>query len=248
MLIFYLAIAVATIPIGAGIAFVSQIQQKHFGNIFGLTAGAVLAVVLVMMMHLYTEVGYVTILVMWGGFFLISVIEHLTTHQRDETERNTDNRKLGWGVNLTVLGLSVHSIADGVNLVIAAREEILGGTLAFGILIHRLPVGTLITAALLRDQIFLKALARLTPLIIGPVVGAILGEQLLRGTFAELTDYLTAFAVGTLLHVVMDGFRGKYTAEATRLNRAAKVLFVIGFALTFCVIYFFQGFEGKHVH
>ena len=248
MLIFYLAIAVVTVPLGAGIAFVSQIQQKHFGNIFGLTAGAVLGVVLIMMIHLYTEVGYVAILVMWGGFLLISAIEHLTTHRRDETESNTDPKKFGWGINLTVFGLSIHSLTDGLALVIAAREEVLGGALAFGVLIHRLPIGTLITVALLRDQIFVKVLARLIPLIIGPVVGAILGEQLLRGAFAELTAYLTAFAVGTLLHVVMDGFRGKYTTETTGLNRTAKVLFVIGFTLTFCVIYFFQGFEGKHVH
>ena len=248
MLIFYLAIAVATVPLGAGIAFISQIQQKHFGNIFGLTAGAVLGVVLVMMMHLYTEVGYVTILVMWGGFLLIAVIDYLTTHQRNETDSNTDNRKFGWGVNLTVFGLSLHSLTDGFALVIAARDETLGSALAFGILIHRLPVGTLITVALLRGQKFVKALVLLTPLIIGPVVGAVLGEQLLRGVFTELTKYLTAFAVGTLLHVVLDGFRGKYTAEAANLNRTAKILFVIGFVLTFCVIYFFQGFEGKHVH
>lgn len=245
MLIFYLAIAVLTVPLGAGIAFVSQVEQRHFGNIFGLTAGAVLGVVLVMMMHLYTEAGYVTILVMWGGFFLISAMERLTTHRRDETERNIDSR---WSVNLTVLGLSFHSLADGLNLVIAAKEELLGGALAFGILIHRLPVGTLITVALLRNQTFAKALVRLTPLIVGPVVGALLGEQLFRGAFQELTHYLTAFAVGTLLHVVMDGFRGNYTLESAGLSRIAKTLFVIGFVLTFCAIYFLQGFEGGDVH
>jgi zinc transporter ZupT len=233
------------VPLGAGIAFVSQVQQKHFGNIFGLTAGAVLGVVLVMMMHLYTEVGYVTILVMWGGFFLISVVERLTTHRRDETERNANSK---WGINLTVLGLSVHSLADGLNLVIAAREEILGGALASAILIHRLPVGTLITVALLRNQTFTKSLVRLTPLIVGPVFGVLLGEQLLRGAFKDLTDYLAAFAVGTLLHVVMDGFRGHYTTESAGLSRIAKALFAIGFVLTFCAIYFLQGFEGGHVH
>ncbi len=249
MLILYLAIAVITVPLGAGIAFVSKVQPKHFGNIFGLTAGAVLGIVLVMMMHLYTEVGYTTILVMWVGFLLISGVEYLTTHRiPDENRKQTDNAENKWSVNLTVFGLSLHSLADGLNLVIAAREGGLGIALAFGILLHRLPVGTLITVALLRDQIFVKALARLTPLIIGPVVGAIIGEQLLRGVFAELTDYVTAFAVGTLLHVVMDGFRGKYTAEKANLNRLARVLFVIGFVLAFCAIYFFQGFEGKHVH
>ena len=230
MLIFYLAVAVLTVPLGAGIAFVSQVQQKHFGSIFGLTAGAVLGVVLAMMIHLYTEAGYVTILVMWGGFLVISVVDHLTTHQRDETERNADSR---WSVNLTVLGLSLHSLADGLNLVIAAREEMLGSALAFGIWIHRLPVGTLMTVALLRNQTFAKALVRLTPLILGPVVGALLGEQLLRGTFKELIHYLTAFAAGTLLHVVMDGFRGNYTTENAGLSRIAKVLFVTGFVLTF---------------
>lgn len=248
MLTLYLAIAVVMIPLGAGIAFVSKVQPKHFGNIFGLTAGAVLGIVLIMMIHLYSEVGYATILVMWVGFLLISGVEYLTTHRHDENERHIDNREHRWSVNLTVLGLSIHSLADGFNLVIAAREGELGIALAFVILLHRLPVGTLITVALLRDQIFLKALARLTPLIIGPVIGAIIGEQLLRGVFAELTDYVTAFAVGTLLHVVMDGFRGKYTLQKANLNRLAKVLFVIGFVLTFCAIYFFQGFEGEHVH
>lgn len=245
MLIFYLAIAVVTVPLGAGIAFVSQVEQKHFGNVFGVIAGSVLGVVLVMMMHLYTEVGYVTILVMWGGFFLISAIEHLTIHRHNEHEQNTHSR---WGINLTVLGLSLHSLADGFNLVIAAREEMLGGALAFGILIHRLPVGTLITVALLRNQTAAKVLVQLSPLIFGPVAGALLGEQLLQGPFGALTHYLTAFAAGTLLHVVMDGFRGKYTAESTNLSRLAKVLFVIGFVLTFCAIYFFQGFESGHVH
>ena len=246
MLIFYLAIAVVTVPLGAGIAFVSQVQQKHFGNIFGVITGSVLGVVLVMMLHLYTEVGYVTILVMWGGFFLISAIERLTTHRHDEHKQNTNSSK--WGINLTVLGLSLHSLADGFNLVIAASEEILGGALAFGILIHRLPVGTLITVALLRNQSVGKVFVQLSPLIFGPVVGALLGEQLLQGTFEALIHYLTAFAAGTLLHVVMDGFRGKYTAENTDLSRIAKVLFVIGFVLTFCAIYFLQEFESGHVH
>ena len=248
MLIFYLAIAVVTVPLGAGIAFVSRGQQKHFGHIFGLAAGAVLGIVLIMMMHLFTEVGYITILVMWGGFFLISGIEYLTTHQRGDTGRHTSNTDKRWGINLTVLGLSLHSLADGLNLVIAAREEILGGALAFGILIHRLPVGILIAVALLRNQTFGRTLVRLAPLILGPVIGAALGEQLLRGAFSELTNYLTAFAVGTLLHVVMDGFRGNYTVEKTGLSRFAKMLFVIGFVLTFCVIYFFQGLEGEHLH
>ena len=115
MLTLYLAIAVVTIPLGAGIAFVSKVQPKHFGNIFGLTAGAVLGIVLVMMIHLYTEVGYATILVMWVGFLLISGVEYLTMHRHNENERHIDNREHRWSVNLTVLGLSfTHSPMDSI--------------------------------------------------------------------------------------------------------------------------------------
>lgn len=245
MLIFYLAAAVTMIPLGAGIAFLSHGHQKHLGYLFGLTAGAVLGIVLVMMIHLYTEVGLLTIIVMWGGFFLITAVEHLSSN-KEKTAHTTENKR--WGINLTLLGLSLHSLADGLNLVIAARDATLGGALAFGILIHRLPVGTLIAVALLRNQTFPKTLLRLSPLILGPVVGATLGEHLLQGPFGQLTDYLTAFAVGTLLHIVMDGFRGNTIGTETGLNRFAKVLFVLGFILTFCAIYFSSGFEGEHLH
>lgn len=240
MLIFYLALVVVMIPLGTGIAFVLRGQQTYFGHIFGLTAGAVLGVVLIMMMHLYTEVGYLTILVMWGGFFLISIVERLTTHQVGDT--NTKNK--GWGINLTLLGLSLHSLADGFNLVIATREEVLGGALAFGTIIHRLPVGTFVSVILLRGHTLANTLIRLIPLMFGPVIGVVLGEQLLRGPFLEVTDYLTAFAVGTLLHVVMDGVRGNYVAENTCLTRFAKVLFVVGFVVAFCALYFSE--SGHH--
>lgn len=248
MLIFYLVIAVVSVPLGTAIAFVSQGQQKHFGHIFGLVAGAVLGIVLVMMMHLYTEVGYLTILVMWGGFFLISAIERLTTHQPTDADGQNNRAGKKWGINLTLLGLSLHSLADGLNLVIATKEEVLGGALAFGVLIHRPLVGTLISVALLRSHTFGRTVLYLIPFMLGPVIGAVAGEQLLHGVFGTVTDYLTAFAVGTLLHVVMDGFRGNYTTERTGLSRTAKILFVLGFVLTFCAIYFFQGFEGEHLH
>ncbi len=251
MLIFYLAIAVLTVPLGTGIAFISRTQQRHFGTIFGFMAGAVLGIVLMLMMHLYTEQGTATIFVMWGGFLLISVVEHLSRRRENAPRNHTKNLSL----DLTLLGLSIHSLADGLNLVIAAKEAELGGMLGLAVLLHRLPIATVMAAALYQQasekpagNTFMRILGRLTPLTAGPLVGAILGEQLLHGIFKEFTEYLTAFAAGTLLHVVMDAFRTRKTADATRANRAAKVVFIIGFILTFCAIYFFQGFDLEHHH
>lgn len=253
MLIFYLVIAMVTTLLGAGIAFISRAQQRYFGIIFGFTAGAVLSIVLMLMIHLYTEVGYTTVLVMWGGFLLILALEYFTARRGASPTghahgKDTSRKQTLWGVNLALLGLSIHSLADGFNLAIAAKKETFGGVLAFGILLHRLPIATFITVALLRDYGFLKALGRLTPLIVGPLFGALLGEHLLRGTFREFIEYLTAFAVGTLLHVMMDGFKERYTTESEGFSNAAKVVFIIGFILTFCAIYFFEGFEFEHLH
>lgn len=251
MLIFYLAIVVLTVPLGAGIAFISRTQQRHFGIIFGFTAGAVLGIVLMLMMHLYTEQGTSTIFVMWGGFLLISALEYFTRRRENATHTQTKNLSL----DLTLLGLSIHSLTDGFNLVIAEREAALGGMLVLAVLLHRLPVATVMAAALHKQHseksseksagnTFIRIIGRLTPLMAGPLVGALLGEQLLQGTFKELTEYLTAFAAGTLLHVVMDEFR----AREPRTSRIAQMVFIIGFILTFCAIYFFQGFDLEHHH
>lgn len=247
MLIFYLAIAVLTVPLGAVIAFISRTRQQHFGIIFGFTAGAVLGIVLMLMMHLYTAQGTATIFVMWGGFLLISALEYFTRRRGNATRTQTKNLSL----DLTLLGLSIHSLADGFNLVIAEREAALGGMLILAVLLHRLPVATVMAAALYKQRIeksagntFIRIIGRLTPLMLGPLVGALLGERLLQGTFKELTEYLTAFAAGTLLHVVMDEFR----AREPRTSRTAKTVFIIGFILTFCAIYFFQGFAIEHHH
>lgn len=253
MLTFYLVIAMGTIPLGAGIAFISRAQQRHFGLIFGFTAGAVLSIVLMLMIHLSMEVGYTTVLVMWGSFLLISVLEYFTARRGESAighsyGKNAARKRTLWGANLALLGLSIHSLADGFNLAIAAKKETFGGTLALGILIHRLPIATLIMGALLRDYGFLKALGRLTPLIVGLLFGALLGEHLLRGTFRELIEYLTAFAAGTLLRVVMDGFKENYTTESEGFSNIAKVVFILGFILTFCAIYFFEGFEFENLH
>ena len=126
MLIFYLAIAVLTVPLGAGIAFVSQVEQRHFGNIFGLTAGAVLGVVLVMMMHLLYR-GRICHNPCDVGWILPNFSDGTSHNTTDviETERNIDSR---WSVNLTVLGLSFHSLAGWSQFGSSQRkEELLGG-------------------------------------------------------------------------------------------------------------------------
>ena len=188
--------------------------------------------------HHFRDVGWIP------AYHGVGILHPATGKRNPQPHKNLS-------LDLTLLGLSIHSLADGFNLVIAEREAALGGMLVLAVLLHRLPIATVMAAALYKqhsekppENIFIRIIGRLTPLMVGPLVGALLGERLLQGTFKELTEYLTAFAAGTLLHVVMDEFR----AREPRTSRITKVVFIVGFIFTFCAIYFFQEFDLGHHH
>ena len=46
------------------------------------------------------------------------------------------------------------------------------------------------------------------------MVGALIGERILTGRFGEFIEYLTAFAAGTLLNVVIESFHGGHASHA----------------------------------
>ena len=249
MLLLYLVIASATVMLGAVIAMVFREKQAAFHLIFGITAGAVLGFVLMLMVHLFTEVGYPTILVMWGGFLLIWLFERFTHRMHARFGDHAEgNKRYIWGVNLTIIGLAIHSVIDGVSLSVAAEKQTEGIALAIGVLLHRLPVATVITTALRRDFGFVRTVLWLTPLIITPFVGAFIGERLLHSIFKDLADYLYAFALGTLLHVVMDGLRGGCVPSEEKMSNATKIAFIVGLILTLCAMYFFPEFQHGHDH
>ena len=178
---------------------------------------------------------------MLSGFLLVFLIDRLT-HSHAET---TVKHRL-WVANLTLIGLSIHALADGFNLVVAVKEPELGTGLAVAILAHRLPVAIALTFAFLRNGSFLSALGRLTPLMIAPLIGAFIGEKLLSGPFGEFTEYLTAFAAGTLLHVLIDDFRIPHTPSPTR---SARMTVGIGFVMGLAVVLLAdQNLHLPHIH
>ena len=249
MLLLYLVIASLTVFFGAGIAIVFREKHVEFRIIFGFTAGAVLGFVLYLMVHLFTEVGYFTVLVLWGGFLFIWILEKLTHRLRKHIDNNDETSKQSvWGVNITLIGLSVHSIADGFNLTTAAKEGPVGIVLALGIILHRLPVATVITTALYRVYGLGRTALWFAPFIIAPFIGAFMGERLLHGVFEELVDYLFAFAAGTLLHVVMDGLQGGCVASEENMSNTTKIAFVVGLIITLCASFLIPGLEHGHGH
>ena len=168
---------------------------------------------------------------MAAGFLPIFLIERLS--HRNPRFPLQNHR---WVADLTVIGLSIHALTDGFNLAIASESETFGSGLAVVILVHRLPVAFVLTLALLSDNTliatigrglpfgsrlylslrlaFMSTVGRLLPLSIAPVIGAVIGERILTGGFGHFIEYLTAFAAGTLLNVIIESFHGGHASHA----------------------------------
>ena len=168
---------------------------------------------------------------MAAGFVPIFLIERISHHNPRFPIQNHR-----WVADLTVIGLSVHALADGFNLAIASQHEELGIGLAIVILVHHLPIAFVLTLVFLGDNTliatigrglpfgsrlhmslrlaFMSTVGRLLPLSIAPVIGAVIGERILTGGFGHFIEYLTAFAAGTLLNVVIECFHGGHASHS----------------------------------
>ena len=233
MLIICLIIAVLSVFIGAVIAFYTlRSDPVIFSILTGFTASTVVGLIgFYLIPHLYEDLGWISLLIMAAGFLPIFLIERISHHNPRFPIQNHR-----WVADLTVIGLSVHALTDGFNLAIASQNEELGIGLAIVILVHHLPIAFVLTLAFLSDNTliatighrlpfgsrlhlslrlaFIATVGRLLPLSIAPVIGAVIGERILTGGFGQFIDYLTAFAAGTLLNVVIESFHGGHASHA----------------------------------
>ena len=233
MLIICLVIAVLSVFIGAVIAFYTlRSDPVIFSILTGFTASTVVGLIgFYLIPHLYEDLGWISLLIMAAGFLPIFLIERISHHNPRFPIQNHR-----WVADLTVIGLSVHALTDGFNLAIASQNEELGIGLAIVILVHHLPIAFVLTLVFLSDNTliatigrrlpfgsrlylslrlaFIATVGRLLPLSIAPVIGAVIGERILTGGFGQFIDYLTAFAAGTLLNVVIECFHGGHASHA----------------------------------
>lgn len=233
MLIICLIIAVLSVFIGAVIAFYTlRSDPVIYAILTGFTASTVVGIIgFYLIPHLYEDLGWMGLLIMAAGFVPIFLVELISHHNPRFPIQNHR-----WVADLTVIGLSFHALTDGFNLAIASKHEALGIGLALVILVHHLPIAFVLTLAFLSDNTLIATIGRglpfgsrlylslrlavvstvgrLLPLSIAPVIGAVIGERILTGGFGQFIDYLTAFAAGTLLNVVIESFHGGHASPA----------------------------------
>jgi zinc transporter ZupT len=143
----------------------------------GVAAGYLLAVTLVRVLPESVEQGGEG-MALWavGGFLLIHLLEHGISphfHYGEETHSHAGSAVTGI---LALLGLSLHSLMDGMSITAAMRTHSNLGLMVFmGVLLHRIPEGaTIASIFLVRGFGNRKAIIAAGVLALAALVGSVL--------------------------------------------------------------------------
>ena len=96
-------------------------------------------------------------------------------------------------------GLVLHAVLDGGALILSGERS----TLAWAVLLHRLPIGLVIGCMLYRPGRLAPALTAATVMAIATGVGFALGDAFLTQISESAHACFEAIVAGTLLHVVV---------------------------------------------
>ena len=207
--------SLATLLGGWGVVRFLQGRAQFMRLLSGVAAGYLLSVTLVRIIPecLEAKGGEGNALWVLAGYLLVHVMEHgITLHFHYGEETHTDGTRLS-GV-MALVGLSLHSLMDGVAIAAAlSLHSNLGPLVVLGILFHRIPEGGTIASIFLVDGFGNRgALLASGTLALAALVGSAGQTMLLlpTGPILGLTAGLTLYVASSdLLPEVqkVSGFR-----------------------------------------
>ena len=180
MSIFLLAplASLGTLLGGWGVVQFLQGRAAFMRLISGLAAGYLLAVTLVRIIPESLELGASPLWII-AGYLLVHLVEHgITPHFHYGEETHAGTRR---GGVMALVGLSIHSLMDGVAISAALLSHSNLGALVFiGILLHRIPEGGTIASIFLSRGFGNRgALLAAATLAAAALAGA-MGQEFLR--------------------------------------------------------------------
>ncbi|AUX34055.1 MULTISPECIES: hypothetical protein [Sorangium] len=208
MLLFGVALALSLVGLALGPALVAmgRRQPTLCAAVDRLTRILVpLVVLLLMLPHLYEEMGIGALLLAAAGCAGLGLVERLY-HDADQ---HADHA-------VVVPALIVHSLSDGGTLALAlaadggAGPALLGGALV----LHRLGEGLFLATTLTPEIGFRRMLYRVAAVAAATVVGALAGQALLRNLPEAPLNGLVAIGLGMMLRIVLHGHRRSPSCES----------------------------------
>ena len=208
--------SLATLLGGWGVVRFLQGRAQFMRLLSGVAAGYLLSLTVVRIIPECLEARGGEINAWWvlAGYLLVHVMEHgITLHFHYGEETHTDGSRLS-GM-LALVGLSLHSLMDGVAIAAAlSTHSNLGPLVVLGILLHRIPEGgTIASIFLVRGFGNRAALLAAATLALAALLGSA-GQSMLNlpiGPVLGLTAGLTLYVASSdLLPEVqkISGLRG----------------------------------------
>ena len=208
--------SLATLLGGWGVVRFLQGRAQFMRLLSGVAAGYLLSLTVVRIIPECLEARGGEINAWWvlAGYLLVHVMEHgITLHFHYGEETHTDGSRLS-GM-LALVGLSLHSLMDGVAITAAlSTHSNLGPLVVLGILLHRIPEGgTIASIFLVRGFGNRAALLAAATLALAALLGSA-GQSMLNlpiGPVLGLTAGLTLYVASSdLLPEVqkISGLRG----------------------------------------
>jgi zinc transporter ZupT len=192
-----LAAAAANVIGALAVTMRPQWSAPALGTILSFSAGFLVSVALLdMLPHAFTNSGALAPAIIFGAYVLVHLTQHTLGRHFHFGEETHEVSKF---VSMAALvGLLMHTLADGVALSSAEREsEGLGSLVFIAVVLHKVPEGLAISSLFIaagssRRTALLAAVA----LGVSTIVGVVLSEHV-----TSLQEHGLAIAVGVTLYV-----------------------------------------------
>ncbi len=235
-LYFQIAAVFVAAMVGGTLALVRQWSDSILHLFISLGAGIILGVVF---LHLLPESieggGKTAALPVLVGFLLIFFLEKILLAGGKESYDHSHKV-----ISITVfLGLSVHSLFEGVGLAVGAHESTLGSSIFVSVVAHKIPAAFALASLLVLGRMKKKNAWLLLALFsLSAPIGALLFSPVLSYAGDSLIRILTGITAGTFLYIAT----GDLLPEVfhTKDNRWLKL------ALLIAGIVFMTLFGGGH--
>lgn len=177
--------------------------------------------------HVLEELGVIAFALAGAGYLAL----RLADRHHDPAHAHDGRRASAVGVAIVLPALLAHAFSDGAALAIASAtggRAHVGPELAGALVLHRLPEGMFLATALVPSVGWNRTLRRLAAMGLATVLGALLGESLLRSVPDAIFDGVMAFGLGAMLRLAVHAH--DQSAEGEGAGAISGGAFLVGAA------------------
>lgn len=225
-----LGLSLAGLSVGPGLVALGRSRGRWRAAVEGFSLAVVPGLIALRLFpHVLEELGVLAFALAAAGYLALRLADRHDPH--DHGRANHASGATAVGVAIVLPALVAHAFTDGAALAMASAtggRAHMGPELAGALVLHRLPEGMFLATALVPALGWRRTIHRLAAMGLATVLGAVLGESLLRSVPDAIFDGVMAFGLGAMLRLAVHAHdAGPDGASARAASGAA---FLVGVA------------------